>query len=160
MFTKKTEQDFFFSFLKNDKIVLEYGSGESTLEISRKVKHLTSLEHQEEWYNYLINKIPKNVNLILKKPNLPHTKGCGNYDQFKDYIEEPGKINMTFDIVLIDGRARIECARFIKKVCDDKTLIFVHDFTSRMDEHNYKEILNYLELIQSVDDMSLFKLKK
>lgn len=160
MFTKKSEQEFFFSHLNKNQKVLEYGSGESTIEISEKVDFLLSIEHQEEWYNKLINILPNNVKLILKKASPLYTTGCGTYEQFKEYVDEPLNHNKIFDVILIDGRARIACSKFVKNVSNEETLIFVHDFTSRMEEHNYKEMLNYLELIKSVDDISLFKIKK
>ncbi len=99
MFTKKSEQDFFFSYLNENQNVLEYGSGESTLEIAKKVKTLLSLEHQKEWYDKLIIQIPNNTKLILKEPKFPHTTGCGVYDQFEDYINEPKNHNMVFDLI-------------------------------------------------------------
>jgi len=34
----------------------------------------------------------------------------GNYTEFASYIEKPHELGRKYDVVLIDGRARIECA--------------------------------------------------
>jgi len=160
MFTSENESLFFLNHIKKTHKVLEYGSGSSTKEISTLCKSLVSIEHQESWYNDISKNIEKNTNIILCKPFKLYEEGTfndGTYDEFKEYIEAPldyGK----FDIILIDGRARVECAKFIEKVSDKNTLIFIHDFTPRLDDHNYKEIFKYLNLIESVETMSKFKL--
>jgi predicted O-methyltransferase YrrM len=157
------ESLFLLSNIKKSDRVLEYGSGYSTLEISKNCKFILSIEHDEKWYNDVTNmsKDLKNVEVILKKTNLPYIEGgynCGTYDEFKDYINAPFEYE-KFDFVFIDGRARVECSKYVKNFINDDSLIFVHDFSSRLDNHNYKEMYNYLELIESVGDMSKFKIK-
>ena len=47
-----TEESFFLlSNIKKSDRVLEYGSGYSTLEISKNCKFILSIEHDEVWYN-------------------------------------------------------------------------------------------------------------
>ena len=156
MFTSTEEQNFFISHLNDDLRVLEYGSGSSTEEISKKVKEVISVEHQEHWHNKLINQNLKNCKLLLEKPNLPYTEGItdGTYEEFKNYIESPLDYGL-FDIILIDGRARVSCADFTKKISHKKTLIFVHDFNRQ----EYQEINNLLEHVQTVGTMAKFKIK-
>ena len=157
MFTQKNEEDFFMSHISNDSLVLEYGSGVSTKEIAKKCKLITSIEHKEDWYNKLKNELPSNCELILKTPDLPYIEGghCGTYDEFKSYIESPLN-KMSFDIILIDGRARVSCSPICNKLSHDNTIIFIHDF----DRPEYQEALNYLELIIQVGTMAKFKIKK
>lgn len=157
MFTSIPEQEFFMSNLKDTHIVLEFGSGISTFEIANKVKKIISVEHQKNWYDSLILELPKNCTLILKEPNLPYVEGvsCGTYDEFKDYIESPIEYG-PFDIILIDGRARVSCSSICKLLSHENTIIFIHDFH----RPEYQEALKYLELIDSVETMSKFKLKK
>jgi hypothetical protein len=162
MFSSEKEKEFFLSNIKKTDKVLEYGSGYSTKLISDLCEYVLSIEHQENWYNKLKQDLSNNAEIILKKPNTIYFEGtiCGTYEQFKDYIEEPLNRNIIFDIVLIDGRARVECAKFIHNVCDENSIIFIHDYSSRSeDHHRYKEVLSYLDLIESVEDMSKFKLK-
>ena len=77
------------------------------------------------------------------------------YDEFKDYIESPIEYG-PFDIILIDGRARVSCSSICKLLSHENTIIFIHDFH----RPEYQEALKYLELIDSVKTMSKFKLKK
>lgn len=156
MFTNKKEEDFFMSHLNDSHRVLEYGSGISTIEISKKVKEIISIEHQETWYSEIFSKLPSNCTLILKKPNLEYTEGghCGTYEQFKDYVEAPMNFGI-FDIVLIDGRARVSCASIVNKFSNKNTIIFVHDFN----REEYQDIKNYLEIVDSADTMYKFKIK-
>jgi predicted O-methyltransferase YrrM len=145
------------SHLKDTHSVLEFGSGTSTFEIANKVKKIISIEHQKKWYDSLILESPENCTLILKEPNLPYVEGlsCGTYDEFKDYIESPIEYG-PFDIILIDGRARVSCSSICKLLSHENTIIFIHDFH----RPEYQEALKYLELIDSVKTMSKFKLKK
>lgn len=162
MFTNSTgESSFFINHINKQQRVLEYGSGESTIEIAGLCKEVISVEHNITWYNRVKLDIPSNIILILREPDEEYREGgCdGTYNQFKNYILAPLDYG-TFDIILIDGRARIECAKFVKNVSHDDTIIFIHDFTSRLERDNYKEIFNYLDLVESVGDMSKFKIRK
>ena len=157
MFTQKNEEDFFMSHINENSLILEYGSGISTNEIAKKCKSILSIEHQEEWYNKLKPQLLDNCEIILKKPDLPYIEGghCGTYDEFKSYIEAPLSKG-PFDIILIDGRARVSCASIAKSLSHDNTIIFIHDF----DRPEYQDALNYLELIDQVGTMAKFKNKK
>lgn len=157
MFTTQQESDFFLSEITKTHRVLEYGSGESTIEIADKCLSILSIEHQKQWYDKLIELKPINCELILREPNLPYKEGinCGTYEQFKSYIEAPLDKG-PFDIILIDGRARVACASIVKSITHDNTLIFIHDY----DRPEYAEVLNYLELIGQVGTMAKFKIKK
>jgi protein O-GlcNAc transferase len=157
MFASKNEEIFFMDHLKEHHKVLEYGSGNSTIEISKKVKEVISIEHQESWFNNISQQVSDNCKIILKSPNLHYTEGghCGTYEEFKDYVDSPIGLG-PFDIILIDGRARVWCASIAEKVSHKDTIIFVHDF----DREEYQPILNYLELIERVENMAKFKVKK
>jgi hypothetical protein len=146
--------------ISQEHVVLEYGSGSSTKEIAKLCHSIVSVEHNPEWFNTVINDLPKNANLLLREPDLPYAEGGddGTYEQFKNYITAP-LTQGPFDIILIDGRARIECAKFVKNVSKSDTMVFIHDFTSRLENHSYKEIFSYLTLIESVEDISRFNIK-
>ena len=163
MFTKKEEELFFLGFLNNNKSVLEYGSGESTLEIAKKVKKIVSIEHQKHWHDVIKSKTINlnNVTLILKEPNLPFTEGFedGDYKTFKDYVDAP--VNYyPFDVILIDGRARAACSESVAKNCNKETLVFMHDYnTDDITRENYKTILNWFDIVDKAGSMYLFKRK-
>ena len=156
MFTQKNEEEFFFNEINKNSKVLEYGSGISTTEIANKCKTILSVEHQENWYNKMKNEIPNNCELIFKSPDLPYIEGghCGTYEEFKSYIEAPIN-NGPFDVILIDGIARVSCASICHKISHENTIVFIHDYH----REEYQEALNYLELINQVGTMAKFKVK-
>ena len=155
MFTTEAESRFLLSEINGNKKVLEYGSGESTFEIANICREVISIEHDKQWYEKNINDIPNNCKLFLVEPDLPYYGNhCGTYDEFKSYIEYPIQF-APFDIIFIDGRARVGCSSICKLLGDKNTIIFIHDF----DRHEYQESLNYLELIDIVGTMGKFKIK-
>jgi hypothetical protein len=156
MFANSKEQDFFLSHINSNNKVLEYGSGESTLEIAEIAKSIVSVEHQPLWYNKLINLIPNNCKLLLQTPNKPYTEGisCGTYEEFKSYINAPIQYR-PFDIILIDGRARVECAKICHLMSHKETIIFIHDF----DRKEYHVVNGILKLVSQAHTMAKFKIK-
>lgn len=156
MFTSAAEEKFFLSHIKKTDKVLEYGSGVSTLQIAFFCKKIISIEHNKEWYDKLANRIPDNCTLFLRRPNLPYIEGNedGNYEEFKDYINAP--INYgPFDIILIDGRARNECAKICHLIANKETFIFIHDFN----RPEYQKVHDFLIQIDSCETMAKFIIK-
>lgn len=80
--------------LKN-KTIFEYGSGNSTLYFEEKGSRIVSVEDNKEWYKKLKSQC---WNL--------------NYAEGKDYINQINKYGYSsWDIVIIDGNWRVECAK-------------------------------------------------
>ncbi len=52
--------DFITERLSKEFSVFEFGSGNSTLFFAKRVKQVSSVEHNNEWYNKLKSKIPGN----------------------------------------------------------------------------------------------------
>ncbi len=156
MFVKKGEEKFFLNHLNQQQRVLEWGSGESTYQIARYVKEVISIEHQKEWYNKINRRRSPNVMIYLAEPDLPYVEGGddGTYDEFKTYINLPIDKG-CFDVILIDGRARVECAKICHKIGNENTLIFIHDF----EREEYHVVLEFLEPVKSCNGMILLKLK-
>jgi len=119
-------------YLKADMSVFEYGSGGSTIFISKRVKELISVEHDKDWYLLVSNEIVKeditNCRLLLREPELGILNNIDYSDpeaylsawpgyqgmNFKRYATSiPTSIQQfpdkSFDLVFIDGRARPSC---------------------------------------------------
>lgn len=159
MYTSIREQNFFLKHLEQSHRVLEWGSGQSTLEIAERVKSLVSIEHNRPWYDKTINKIPNNAKLILKEPNGPWDWGRPQpYELFKDYIEYPLQEikDGLFDIVFIDGTSRQNCASICKQITHENSIVFIHDFDLKV-RTSYIDALKYLEKIEQVETMAKFK---
>ena len=158
VYMEPVEAEMVASYIEPEDNVLEYGSGGSTLFFGHLgVKNLYSIEHVEEWYlkiwssiekNKIINDTHHNVFLNFVPSDKPRTIPT-QYDEFKSYIEFPKTLNMKFDKVLIDGRARAHCAMFIRDYLHKDSLVFFHDFWARPQYHH---ILEYYDEVDSVKD--------
>jgi hypothetical protein len=165
------ERDIIRSYLTKSHTMLEYGSGYSTLHFAQFVRAYYSIEHDRGWYNLtktLINRSPS-VSSIIKQyvliPVDPGYKGWlggfaeGNRKQFHDYIRAVHSLNVSkFDIVLIDGRARVECALEIRPFIRKDSIVFVHDYTHRT---YYKDISRqyYRLILQTYEGQTLAAFK-
>jgi hypothetical protein len=92
--------DFIEARLMKDMDVFEYGSGNSTLYFAKKVCHIVSVEHEESWYKLIKSRLPENATYLFCEP-----------DDSRKYPETILKTDKYFDIVIIDGRQRVECAK-------------------------------------------------
>ena len=79
--------------------VFEYGSGNSTIWYSRRVKKVVSVEHDKAWFCSVKNKLPKelNINYVFK-----------DLDS-KEYERYILNFQKEFDIIILDGRNRVNC---------------------------------------------------
>ncbi|MCX7953792.1 MAG: hypothetical protein N3A01_01225 [Bacteroidales bacterium] len=84
------------------KVVFEYGSGNSTIWWAKNAMYVVSVENDIKWYNKIKNdcKSLSNVKVIF----------ANSKDEYiRSIIEE----NTFFDVVVIDGRWRGECAKIV-----------------------------------------------
>lgn len=81
----------------SDKSVFEYGSGYSTLFWSSRCKSLTSVEHDELWYRQIRDRLPGNVHYYLRQ-------------EVEDYVNIINDADEKFDVIIIDGAYRYDCA--------------------------------------------------
>lgn len=93
--------DFLTKRVSAEMSVFEYGSGNSTFWWSSRVKSLVSCEHDKEWYAEFSPKIPENTTYMLRR-----AKGGSS-----DYYMEISNYTDAFDILVIDGRDRVECIK-------------------------------------------------
>lgn len=161
------EANFFLNHLQPHHTVLEWGSGVSTKTIASKVKKVHSIEHNREWFDIVNKQLPENAVLHLATPNELESPGQdGDYTQYHDYIEKALECSFTenklFDIIFIDGRARVQCSKICKHVAHKDTLIFIHDYNHpdpKYTRTEYYEAEKYLTRIDGVFTMWKFKLK-
>jgi len=102
--------NFLEKFLKKTKNakILEFGMGSSTVWLLNRCSYLVSIEHNKEWFNAIKEKISQNKSLTMI---LRESKQIGDTDLLEiSYADEAQKFsNNFFDVVLIDGRNRVEC---------------------------------------------------
>lgn len=130
-------------YLKKDDIMLEWGSGGSTLYFSKFVKEYYSIESNEKWYNKILKEKDENVSMFFCPPNAGRTVPSQKH-QFIDYINQVEKLGKSFDKILIDGRARFFCAEQAFNYLKSDGILFFHDWVREW----YHSTLIYYELIE------------
>ena len=122
--------DFIDSRLNEHMDVFEFGGGNSTLYFSTKVKSVTTVENDPVWYNKIKSDIPRNVNIILE-------------DLYYDgnYCKTAMNCEKCFDVIVIDGRDRVNCIKYSIDSLKSNGVIILDD--SQREE--YKEGREYLK---------------
>jgi SAM-dependent methyltransferase len=120
-------------FLKNrirkDMIVFEYGCGESTLWWASRVKEVVSVEHNKDWFEKVLHRIPANVNIF----HIGLEYGGSYSRKIMEYRDK-------FDIVVIDGRDRVNCVlNALDALKPDGVIIF-----DNSDRKEYEKGYEYL----------------
>tara|TARA_R110000744_G_scaffold296712_2_gene406610 strand:+ start:151 stop:753 length:603 start_codon:yes stop_codon:yes gene_type:complete len=169
-------------YLKPNDVMLEYGSGGSTLLFSQFVSEYYSIEHNHEWAVEVQNQIKDNVTYnvidpksgevndifagpptlfkykkgnIVQYDNIPHSwdklKNSPYYNELEKYITHPHTYNKIFDVVLVDGRARPECAQFIYDYIHNDSILFIHDYFPR---ERYSCVLEKYDMVDSIQTTS------
>jgi hypothetical protein len=81
--------------------VFEWGSGASTVWLSRRSGEIISVEHNPVWFARLREEIGDRENVALLHRSLDRDG--------RDYIETIGECGGSFDLIVIDGRQRARC---------------------------------------------------
>ena len=109
--------------------VFEYGAGHSTLWWAARVSHVCSVESDMAWIERLRPRLPDNVDVRHEARSAPYAASA----------KQRGR---RFDVIVIDGLARNECARDCLEVLKDDGVI-VWDNAER--ERDYRDGLRHLE---------------
>lgn len=92
--------DFIKTRLNKELSIFEYGSGNSTLFYAKRVKRVVSVEHDEAWFNKIVEEKASNAEMIFTQLE----KG-GVYSQKAKLLGE------KFDVIIVDGRDRVNCCK-------------------------------------------------
>ncbi len=115
--------------LTSEMSVFEYGSGNSTLWWAEHAKKVVSCEHDKSWYQRMKQLIPSNVE--LHQIDLEYN-GL--------YSRKIGEFSGAFDIIVIDGRDRNNCAKNSLNALTTKGVI-IWDNSER---ESYREGFDFL----------------
>jgi hypothetical protein len=164
--------------LGKDARVFEYGGGGSTLFFLDRVSFVTTVEHNQEWFDFLkaetdhSNKKNWEAVLILPEEKDPaiqldftnpdhYYSGDANYADktFKSYASYIDRYeDAFFDAVLIDGRTRPSCLKHaVKKVKKGGLLLMdnaerkYYLANSYIAENNFKLVLNKMAPIPFIN---------
>ena len=75
-------------------------------------------------------------------------------ESWKSYPEIVHQLDGDWDTVLIDGRFRVACVVNVLLRVDPRCRILIHDFWNR---NSYHVVLNYLDVVRSVDTLGVFR---
>lgn len=92
--------DFITERLSNNMVVLEYGSGNSTLFYASYVRKVYAVEHDEAWFKEISGRVPENVSIEYVE-----LTGDGRYTRFAATLSDRP------DIIIVDGRERVNCIK-------------------------------------------------
>ena len=115
--------------LQSNFKIFEFGSGNSTLWFAKRVQEIISIEHEADYYNLIKDKLLKLPNVVYKhlKLGVPYTSEILKYQEY-------------FDIVIIDGRDRIACAKNSLQALKSNGIII----WDNSDRERYQEGYDYL----------------
>lgn len=151
----------FTSFLKDDTIFFEFGSGCTSVIAKYYAKKSYAVEGNFEWYergvnNGLKNNIlfrdikPKREGKLWSTPG-PDSKPENWQNYFQAYKKE-----YNADVIFIDGRFRVACAFDIFDKIKDDTIILIHEYF----RPQYLIIEKYYEYIHHWGSLFMFIKKK
>jgi len=92
--------DFIRDRLDKTMTLLEYGSGNSTLFYGSRVKNVHTVENDKGWFDEISRSMPSNVEMKY----IDLVRG-GEYSKYGQQFPN------TFDIVIVDGRDRVNCLK-------------------------------------------------
>ena len=151
----KEEQAMFEKYLDlpTTKTYYEYGSGGSTIiaAIKPNIEQVITVESDQKYYNMLKESIHKvkrfKEKIIVHYVDVGCYDGAGYPPEFNfglDYYTHIDKLEYVPDVILIDGRWRVECAFHVFKKATEDTVILLHDF----EREEYKGIWACYDLFE------------
>jgi hypothetical protein len=108
--------DFISPRICKDHRIFEFGSGNSTWFYARNAGKVVSVEHDREWYQKVLQKKPANSEMIFSElvPN-------GEYSRMPLAGQE------KFDIIIVDGRDRVNCCKNCLPALSEQGVIVLDD---------------------------------
>jgi predicted O-methyltransferase YrrM len=121
--------DFIKPRLNKDLSIFEYGSGNSTLFYAKNVKRVVSVEHDEAWYKNIVGQKAPNAEMIFTKLE---TNG--------EYAQKAKLLGEKFDIIIVDGRDRVNCCRYSVDALTENGVLILDD-SERLDYEDARMLL-------------------
>ena len=110
----------FIDFIKNrinkNQDIFEYGSGSSTIFYAERAKSVTSVEHDKGWFDRVKNTSPGNAEMIF----------C-HLEKDGEYAQKAKLLNRKFDIIIVDGRDRVNCCKYSIDALSNQGVLVLDD---------------------------------
>lgn len=165
----ENEKRLLIKYIQKSNHHLEFGMGGSTfLSLYYSRSFVYTVDSSNDWIIKIKNhyySIWNKKRLCICYADIGPTKEWGyptlqHDERFKNYSSAVFEIigSQIIDTVLIDGRFRVACAiNSIIMLNEQPPIIMIHDFWQRP---QYNILLKYLELIDSIDSLVVFKIKE
>lgn len=102
--------------LNSECRLFEFGSGYSTAFYAALVRDVTSVEYDESWFHLVKGLVPKNVTLIHREKDVDGA-----------YCRSIIEAGCCYDIVVVDGRDRVNCILQSLTVLSEKGILLLDD---------------------------------
>lgn len=102
--------------LSKDFVLFEYGSGYSTIFFARRVKEVISVEYDPVWYERAITSAPENLSVLSRAQDVDGA-----------YCRAVREFDESFDVIVVDGRDRVNCVRHAIVKLNDRGVIILDD---------------------------------
>ncbi len=121
--------DFIKDRLRPEHAVFEFGSGNSTAFYAQRTGIVVSVEHDKEWFDKVTKDKPDNAEVIY----------C-ELQRDGDYCRMPVKLGEEFDIIIVDGRDRVNCCIQSVEALSASGVIVLDD----SERPDYRDAITYL----------------
>lgn len=118
----------------SDKVVFEFGSGNSSAYWAKKAKLVYSIENNKDWYEKVKNEKAENQIIELSENE-------------SEYLDAINKITGKIDVIIIDGMYREKCAKLVQSHLSDGGIVILDNADWYKDTSTYlRENLDLLEV--------------
>lgn len=93
--------DFIRDRINKTQHIFEYGSGSSTIFYAERAGKVTSVEHDQGWFDKVKGTSPANAEMIF----------CA-LQRDGEYARKATLLDQKFDIIIVDGRDRVNCCKY------------------------------------------------
>ena len=121
--------DFIKNRIKKQHTVFEFGSGNSTFFYAKSAGIVVSVEHDKEWFDKIVKDKPENSEMIF----------C-ELVRGGDYCHMPVKLEEKFDVIIVDGRDRVNCCKQAVDALTDEGVVVLDD----SEREYYREGIDFL----------------
>lgn len=122
--------DFIAERIKKEHTVFEFGSGNSTLYYAKRAKRVVSVEHDKDWFDKISSGKPSNSEMIF----------CALQSN-GEYSKKPELMSEKFDIIIVDGRDRVNCCYHSVSALSEKGVVVLDD--SEREKYNDARLFFY-----------------
>lgn len=121
--------DFIKERLNKQHQIFEFGSGNSTFFYAKYAGAVVSVEHDKDWFNKIESAKPTNSTMIFS-----------DLVYGADYCKSPLKLAQKFDVIIVDGRDRVNCCKQAIAALSNEGVIVLDDSERVI----YTEAINFL----------------